>query len=839
MPLRRLSRRAAAIDLHVGSANHAAMSDTLPSHARAVIVGGGIVGCSVAYHLAKLGWREIVLLEQGQLSGGTTWHAAGLVGQLRPSANLTRLIKYSAQLYAGLEAETGLSTGWKQCGSVNVGTSPDRFLELRRSAATAAAFEVEAHVIDPTEAGRLWPHMRTDDIAGAVWIPGDGKANPADLTQALARGARGGGVAILEGVKALEVEIVRGRVAGVVTAAGRIGTEVVVNCGGAWSRDFAARSGVTVPLHAAEHMYIVTRPLGLDPDLPVMRDHDNRVYFKEEVRGLLMGGFEPTAKPWGMHGIPDNFAFQMLPEDWEQFQPLMEGALRRCPLLETAEIRQFMNGPESFTVDGNFVMGEAPGLVGYFVAAGFNSAGIASAGGAGKALAEWIVGGEAPMDLWEVDIRRFAGFHRNAAFLRDRTVETLGLHYAMHWPRFEVESARGLRRSPLYDRLKAKRAAFGVRFGWERANWFAPEGMAPVPEYSYGRQNWFSVVAAEHRAAREAVVVFDQTSFAKFLLQGRDAEAALQRLCANDVAVAPGRIVYTQMLNQRGGIESDLTVTRLDAESYLIVTGAGQATRDADWIRRHIAADAHALLTDVTGAWAVLSLMGPRSRELLGRVSTADFSNDVFPFASSRTVDIGYATVRATRLSYVGELGWELYVPVEMATGVYDNLFAAGADLGLRDAGYFALESLRAEKSYRAWGHDLTPDDTPLEAGLGFTVAFGKEADFIGREALLRQKTAGLNRRLVVFTLDNPDAYPIHDEPVYRDGALVGYVTSADYGHTLGRAVAFAYVENAAGIDAAWIAAGAYEIDIAGVRWAATPHLKPPYDPEGLKLERG
>jgi len=815
------------------------MSDGIPTQARVVIVGGGIVGCSVAYHLGKLGWRDVVLLEQGQLSGGTTWHAAGLVGQLRPSANLTRLIKYSAQLYAGLEAETGLSTGWKQCGSVNVGTSAARFHELRRAVATAAAFAVEAHVVDPVEAARLWPHMRTDDIAGAVWIPGDGKANPADLTQALARGARGGGVRILEGVKALEVEIERSRVAGVVTEAGSIACEVVVNCGGAWARDFAATSGVTIPLHAAEHMYIVTRPLGLDPDLPVMRDHDNRVYFKEEVRGLLMGGFEAKAKPWGMDGIPDGFAFQMLPEDWEQFQPLMEGALRRCPLLETAEVRRFMNGPESFTIDGNFVMGEAPGLANYFVAAGFNSAGIASAGGTGKALAEWIVGGEAPMDLWEVDIRRFAAFQRNPGFLRDRTVETLGLHYAMHWPRFEVTSARPLRRSPLYERLKAKGAAFGSRFGWERANWFAPAGMAPVPEYAYGRQNWFEVTAAEHRACREAAVVFDQTSFAKFLLQGRDAEAALQRLTANDVAVAPGRIVYTTMLNARGGIESDLTVTRLEDGSYFLVTGSAQATRDADWIRRHIDADAHAVLTDVTGAWSVLSVMGPQSRTLLGRLSTTDLSNAGFPFATSRMIDIGYATVRATRISYVGELGWELYVPVEMAVGVYDALTEAGAGLGLRDAGYFALESLRAEKGYRAWGHDLTPDETPLEAGLGFAVALDKKADFVGREALIQQREAGLTRRLVVFTLDDPEAYPIHDEPVYRDGALVGYVTSADYGHTLGRAVAFAYVGNEAGIEAGVITSGSYEIDIAGSRFHATPHLRPPYDPEGRKLERG
>ena len=815
------------------------MNNALPSEARAVIVGGGIVGCSVAYHLAKLGWNDVVLLEQGQLSGGTTWHAAGLVGQLRPSANLTQLIKYSAQLYAGLEEETGLATGWKQCGSVNVATTADRMIELRRSAATAAAFDVEAYIVDPDEAERLWPHMRTDDIAGAVWIPGDGKANPADLTQALARGARSQDVRICEGVKAIDVEMTQGRVTAVVTDMGRITTDVVVNCGGVWARDFARQSGVTIPLHAAEHMYIVTRPLGLDPDLPVMRDNDNRVYFKEEVRGLLMGGFEATAKPWGMEGIPDGFAFQMLAEDWDQFQPLMEGALRRCPLLEKAEIRQFMNGPESFTVDGNFVMGEAPGLRNYFVAAGFNSAGIASAGGAGKALAEWIVGGEAPMDLWEVDIRRFAGFQGNANFLRDRTIETLGMHYAMHWPHFEVESVRPLRRSPHYDRLKQKRACFGSRLGWERANWFAPKGMVPEMGYSFGRQNWFEASAAEHRAAREAIAVFDQTSFAKYLLQGPDAEQVLQRLCANDLGMEPGKIVYTAMLNTRGGIESDLTITRTADDGYFLVTGSAQATRDADWIQRHISDDEHAVLTDVTGAWSVLSVMGPNSRQLLQRLSSADLSNDAFPFATSRMIDLGYATVRATRISYVGELGWELYVPVEMAAGVYDGLFEAGADLGLCDAGYFALESLRAEKGYRAWSHDLTPDDTPLEAGLGFAVAFEKEPDFIGRDALLTQRETGLKRRLVVFTLDDPEALPLHDEPVYRDGELVGYVTSADFGHTLGRAVAFAYVENADGVSTEFVTSGAYEIDIAGTRWPATPHLRPPYDPKGEKLDRG
>jgi heterotetrameric sarcosine oxidase gamma subunit len=800
----------------------------LPRQARAVIVGGGIVGCSVAYHLAKLGWREVVLLERGRLSCGTSWHAAGLVGQLRPSANLTKLIRYSADLYEGLEAETGQATGWRRCGSVNVASTEHRMVELRRNAAMAASFGLEAHVLSPAEAGRLWPHMRIDDIPGAVWMPGDGKANPADVTQALAKGARQGGVAIHEGVRVTGFRMAQGRVAGVETDRGEIDAEVVVNCGGLWARELGLLAGVAVPLHAAEHMYVVTRPMGIDRTLPVMRDYDNYVYFKEEVGGLVMGGFEPKAKPWGADGLPAHFEFQLLPEDWEQFEPLMQGALRRVPMLAEAQIRQLLNGPESFTPDGNFILGEAPELGGFFVAAGFNSAGIASAGGAGKALAEWIVAGEAPMDLWEVDIRRFGRFHNNPRYLRDRVVESLGVHYAPHWPQFEMLSARPLRRSALYERLKAKRACFGARFGWERALWFAPEGVAPEMRYSFGRQAWHDHSAAEHHAAREAVALFDQSSFGKLLLQGPDAEAVLQRLCANDVAVPVGRVVYTAMLNARGGVESDLTATRLAADSYLIVTGAAQAVRDADWIRRSMPQGARAYLTDVTSGFATLSVMGPRARELLARLTEDDMTNAGFPFGTSREIALGHATARASRISYVGELGWELYVPTDLAATVYDALFEAGGDLGLRDAGYLALESLRAEKGYRAWGHDLSPDDTPLEAGLGFAVKFGK-GDFVGRDALLRQRAADLPRRLVVLTLDDPEALPFHDEPVYRDGALVGRVSSAAFGHTLGRAVAFA-----------WVSGGGegrgYEIDLAGRRCAATPHAGPPYDPSGAKL---
>jgi len=809
------------------------------SAARVVIIGGGIVGTSVAYHLTQLGWRDVVLLEQGSLSCGTTWHAAGLVGQLRSSSNLTRLIGYSVELYGRLEAETGQSTGWKRCGSVSVARTAERMVQLRRNASVANSYGIEAHVISREEAGARYPLMRVDDLVGAVWIPGDGKANPADVTQALARGARAGGARLLEGVKVTGVDVVRGRVARVETSKGPIATEILVNCAGMWARELGRMSGVTVPLHACEHMYIVTQPIaGVSSDLPVLRDPDGHIYVKEEVRGLLMGGFDPWAKPWGTDGIPEGFAFGTLKEDWEKFEILMTNALTRLPALETAEVRTFMNGPESFTPDNYFILGEAPEVRRYYVGAGFCSGGIAAAGGAGRALAEWIVEDRPPMDLWQADIRRFAPFHGDRRFLRERVSEIVGVHYNIAFPNRELTSGRGLRRSPLHERLRDRRAAFGAKMGWERANWFAPEGVAPEPVYSFGRQNWFPHSAAEHRAAREAVALFDQTSFAKLRLDGADAEAVLQRLCANDVAVPPGRIVYTGMLNERGGFESDLTVTRLSRDAYLIVTGSAQRTRDLDWIRRHLPEGARAAVSDVTDAYAVLGLMGPRSRDLLARVCGADLGNDAFPFATSREIGIDGATVRASRITYVGELGWELYLPVQEAGRVYDALWEAGRELGLRDAGYYAMESLRMEKAYRAWGREVTTDDTPWEAGLGFAVRLDKPASFIGREALLSRREQPLTKRLLTFVLEDEAALPWGDEPILRDGRVVGAVTSAAFGHTLGRAVAMGYVRDPDGVDGRYIETGAFALDIGGDRVAARAGLAAPYDPRALRVKR-
>jgi glycine cleavage system aminomethyltransferase T/glycine/D-amino acid oxidase-like deaminating enzyme len=825
-----------------------------PSSARIVIIGGGIMGCSVAYHLSRLGETDVVLLEQGRLTSGTTWHAAGLVGQLRAHESMTRLIRYSTELYSRLEAETGLATGWKQCGSLAVARSAERMVQLRRTAAVARAYGVACEVIGPAEAGKLYPLMRTDDLQGAVWLPGDGKANPSDLTLALAKGARNSGVKIFEGVRAAAPELLnvdgqrsvrtlqwrdkQGR-------QGTIAADIVVLAAGQWSRELGRQMGVTVPLFSCEHFYIVTDLIpGVFRDLPVMRDPDGYIYFKEEVGGLLMGGFEPEATPWlqsARHrgGIPDNFEFQLLPDNWDAFQILMENAILRVPALETARIKQFYNGPESFTADNNFILGPAPGLANVWVGCGFNSMGIASSGGAGKALAEWIVQGEPTLDLWPVDIRRFARFNGNESWLPDRIKEVLGLHYKMPWPNRELESARPFRRSPLYAHLRSAGACFGSKMGWERANFFAPSTEQAVIEYGWDHQNWHPWVAEEHRACRERVAVFDMSSFAKLLVKGPDAHALLERLAANAVPSQPGRTVYTGMLNERGGYESDFTITCIDANEYMIVTGSAQAVRDRDVVERELSRrNLRCVVVDVTAMYAMLAVMGPRSRELMQRVSADDFSNEAFPFGTSRDIDLGYATVRATRLTYVGELGWELYTPVEFTVGVYESLMAAGRELGIANAGYYAIDSLRIEKGYRAWGRELSPDITPYEAGLGFAVALDKPGGFNGQAALARLKGQTPTRRLVSLVVDAPHTNLWGGELLLRDDAPVGFITSAAFGHTVGRPVALGVVSRTDGpADKAWIESGRYEIDLAGSRFPAAVSLKAPYDPASLRVK--
>lgn len=813
----------------------------LPKSARVVIVGGGIMGCSLAYHLTLRGWADVVLLERKQLTSGTTWHAAGLVGQLGATHNLTRLAQYTTELYSELERETGQNTGYRQIGSLAIANNQERFEELRRGVSMARCFGLEVNIMSAKEAGDLWPMMATDDIVGAVHLPRDGQTNPVDTTQALAKAAKVRGAKIFENVAVTDVIIKNGRAIGVRTKDAEIAAEFVVNCAGMWARDLGAKAGTTVPLHAAEHFYIVTEAVPeIKKHLPVLRDADACTYFKEDAGKLLVGWFEPVAKPWGMHGIPENFEFDTLPSDLDHIEPLLEGAIRRVPILAKTGIQLFFNGPESFTPDDRYMLGETPEVRNLFVAAGFNSIGIRSAGGAGKVLADWIVDGHPPMDLWDIDVRRVMPFQSNRLYLKDRTVEALGLLYAMHWPFRQPETARGVRRSALHDRLLARGACFGEVAGWERANWFAPTQREAKYDYSYGRQNWFEFSAAEHRAVRENVGLFDQSSFAKFLFEGDDAEAVLNQICANNISVPVGRIVYTQWLNERGGIEADLTITREAPNRFLIVTAAATQIRDFAWLRRHIPERAHAFAVDVGSAYSVLGVMGPKSRDLLAKLTDADLSNSAFPFATSQIIDLGYARVRASRITYVGELGWELYIPTEFVQGVYDCLCEVGGTLDMCQAGYHAMNSLRMEKGYRHWGHDVTDEDTPLEAGLGFAVAWSKPEGFIGRDALQRQREAGPKKKMIHVALKDPTAMLYHNEPIWCDGKLIGRITSGMFGHTIGTSLGLGYIDNPDGsVDASFLEAAKFEVEIAGVRTPACASLRPFYDPSNSRVKDG
>ncbi|MCM2398232.1 FAD-dependent oxidoreductase [Rhizobium sp. S95] len=803
----------------------------LPSHAQIVVIGGGIIGCSTAYHLARDHKADVVLLEQGTLTSGSTWHAAGLVGQLRSSASITRVLKYSVELYKGLEAETGLATGWKMTGCLRLATNQDRWTEFRRLATTAGSFGMEMHLVSPEEVKRMWPLMNVDDLVGASWLPTDGQASPSDITQSLARGARMHGAKIVENVRVTGFDMKDGRIVAVKTTLGDIACEKVVNCAGQWARQVGAMAGINVPLQPVKHQYIITEKIdGLATDAPTIRDPDRRTYFKEEVGGLVMGGYEPNPQPWTTGDVPDEWAFRLFDDDFDHFEQHMVQAIERIPALEKAGVKQMINGPESFTPDGNFILGVAPECSNMFVGAGFNAFGIASGGGAGWVLAQWVVDGEAPLDLWVVDIRRFSGMHRDRQWVLDRTLEAYGKHYTVAFPHEEYESGRPRLTSPLYERLKAHGAVFGSKLGWERPNWFAPPGTEGRDVYSMGRQNWFDAVGVEHAHVREAVGIFDQSSFAKYEVSGPDALKVLDHICANDVTKPVGRLTYTQLLNTRGGIEADLTVARFGEDRFYIVTGTGFRTHDFGWIADHVPAGANLDMSDVTEDWGTLSLMGPRARDVLAAVTDADVSNAAFPFGHAREIVIAGSTVRALRITYVGELGWELHVPIGAIGEVFDALMAAGQPFGVKPVGYRALESLRLEKGYRAWGSDITPNDTPLEAGLGFAVKLKRNADFLGRSALEAVAGEPLKKRLMGFTAGS-DVVLLGRETILRNGEPVGYLTSGGYGYTLGKAIGYGYVRNSEGVSDDYLTSGSYELVVAMEKVPAEIHLGPMFDP--------
>ena len=808
----------------------------LPDKARVVIVGGGIVGCSVAYHLTKLGWTDVVLLERKALTSGTTWHAAGLIAQLRSTANMTRLAKYSQELYGGLEAETGLATGFRRVGSITAALTAERLEELRRLAAMARAFGVEVEEITTAEVGARYPHLNLEGVTGGVYLPKDGQGDPGNIALALAKGARMRGAVIHERVAVTGMVRAGGRVTAVDWrgedgSAGRIACEAVVNCAGMWGREVGLMAGVNVPLQACEHFYIVSEPIAGLEQLPVLRVPDECAYYKVDAGKLMLGAFEPVAKPWGP--IPEGFEFDQLPEDVDHFEPILEAAVHRMPMLGEAGIHTFFNGPESFTPDNAYHLGLAPGAENVWVAAGFNSIGIQSAGGAGMALAAWMDTGEKPFDLGDVNIARMQPFQGNRRYLAARATEALGLLYADHFPYRQKATARGIRRTPFHAELAARGAVFGELAGWERANWYAAPGQEGVYRYSWKRQNFFANVAAELAAVRTGVGMYDMSSFGKLRVEGRDAEAFLNRVCGADVAVPVGRIVYTQFLNAAGGIEADVTVTRLSETAFLVVTPAATRLADETWLRRHLG-EAAVVITDVTAAEGVLAVMGPRARALMQAVSPADFSNDANPFGTAQEIELGMGRARVHRVSYVGELGWEVYVSADMAVHAFETLWEAGQDHGLALCGMHMMDCARSEKAFRHFGHDITCEDHVLEAGLGFALGRAK-GDYIGRAAVEARREAGLRRRLVQFLLTDPEPLLYHNEPILRDGEIVGHLTSGAYGHHLGGAVGLGYVP-CEGETAEAVLASRYEIDVAGTRVAARASLRPIYDPKGERV---
>ncbi|MDR7535011.1 MAG: FAD-dependent oxidoreductase [Armatimonadota bacterium] len=799
----------------------------MKTDAQAVIIGGGVYGCSVAYHLAALGWRDVVLVEKGRLTGGATFHAAGLVGQLRSTLSLTRMIMYSVALYRRLAAETGQDPDWRETGSLRLAATPDRLVELRRHAATSKTYGLEMHLLTPREAVDLFPVMSDRDLLGAAYVPTDGSVDPSGLTFALARGARARGAEIHEGVEVREILTRNGRVSGVVTSHGTIRSDVIVNTAGIWGRELAARVGVVLPIYPIEHQYLLTGPLdGIRRGLPVVRDPDLLIYFREEARGLCLGGYERHPLPWGVNGIPADFHHRLLPPNWEQFEPLARNAARRLPALESAGVRELVNGPDGITADGELILGEAPQLRGFFVACG--TPGIASAGGVGRVLAGWIVEGDPGLDVWRMDIRRFQPHYGDPAYARARALEAYSKNYVLRYPFEEWESGRGYRRSPPYPRLVALGAVFGEKAGWERPNWFVSNEPAEPPTWAprgWFRHNWSPAIGVEHRAVREAAGLCDFTSFSKFEVTGPGALRLLQWLCDNDVDRPPGTVVYTQMLNARGGIECDLTVTRLGPDRFFIVTGSAFGVHDLDWITRHTPDDGSVAARDVTTEWACVGLWGPRARAILAQVTDADVSTAAFPYMTARELRVADRPVRAQRVTYVGELGWELYMPPSDAVAVWDALWAVGQPFGLRAVGYRAVESLRLEKGYRYWSAEVTPEYTPYEAGQGFCVKLDK-GPFQGREALRAQRAAGVRRRLCCLVVADPQAVALGNEPVCDGDRVISRVTSGGYGYTVGESLAYAYLPVALAAVGTPLA-----VEIDGDRVPATVAREPRYDP--------
>ncbi len=811
---------------------------SLPSKARAVIIGGGVIGCSVAYHLTKLGWKDVVLLERKQLTSGTTWHAAGLIGQLRASANMTKLAKYSADLYRGLEAETGVATGTRTVGSVSVALTNERREELFRSAAMARAFGVPVEEMSPAEVKEKYAHLNIDGVKAGVWLPTDGQGDPANIALALAKGARNRGAVVAERVLVTGVTVQDRTAKGVTWESdgetGFIEADHVINCGGMWGHAVGKLAGVNVPLHACEHFYVVTEPIPGLTQMPVLRVPDECAYYKEDAGKYLLGAFEPVSKPWGMNGIPADFEFDQLPEDFDHFEPILERAVNRLPMLATAGIHTFFNGPESFTPDDAYNLGQSLEVDNFWVAAGFNSIGIQSAGGAGMALAQWMDDGQRPFDLGDVDVARNQPFQGNKTYLFERSKETLGLLYADHFPYRQKATARGVRRTPFHQHLLDRGAVMGEIMGWERANWFANPGQEREYRYSWKRQNWFENSAAEHNAVRTNVGMYDMSSFGKLRVEGPDAEVFLNYICGADMSVPAGKIVYTQFLNSRGGIEADVTVTRLSEREYLVVTPAATRLADQTWMQRHLG-ERRVVITDVTAGEGVLAVMGPNARALMQKVSPNDFSNAANPFGTAQNIEIGMGLARVHRVSYVGELGWEIYISADMAGHVFETLFEAGADMGLKLCGMHMMDSCRAEKAFRHFGHDITCEDHVLEAGLGFAVKTDKP-DFIGRQAVLDKRETGLDKRFVQFLLQDPEPLLYHNEPLIRDGEIVSYLSSGAYGHHLGGAIGMGYVP-CKGESVADVLASSYEIDVSGVRVKTTASLAPLYDPKAERVK--